>query len=119
LPATDVLRFPCLSFFFPPFHRNLSGIATCGFFSRDCLYSFLALPDTGKIDYADLTFPRNRSFVFLGANQVRLQKVTYSNIFMTSILEPQKPGRTVNYSADALGMSEGGSLLGVISSDSY
>jgi hypothetical protein len=113
------LRFPCLSFFFPPFHRNLSGIATCGFFSRDCLYSFLALPDTGKIDYADLTFPRNRSFVFLGANQVRLQKVTYSNIFMTSILEPQKPGRTVNYSADALGMSEGGSLLGVISSDSY
>lgn len=81
---------------------NLSGIATCGFFSRDCLYSFLALPDTGKIDYADITFPRNRSFVFVGANQVRLQKVTYSNIFMTSILEPQKPGRTVNYSADAL-----------------
>lgn len=84
-------------------NRNLSGIATCGFFSRDCLYSFLSLPDTGKIDYGDLTFPRNRSFVFLGANQVRLQKVTYSNLFMTSILEAQKPGRTVNYSAEALG----------------
>ncbi|TFJ80156.1 hypothetical protein NSK_008713 [Nannochloropsis salina CCMP1776] len=81
---------------------NLTGFATCGFFSRDCLYTFLSLPTTGKVDYGDLTFPRNRSFVFLGANQVGLEKVTYSNIFMTATAEPQKQGRTVNFSAQAL-----------------
>ena len=141
---------------------NQSGIATCGFFSRDCLYTFLSLPDKGKIDYADLRFPKNRSFVMLGGNQggwvggwvggwmclslpgllvyegsfkppslplstypthpptsssplthplthpptsspVLLNKVVYSNIFMTSVAEPQQVGRTVNYSSEALG----------------
>lgn len=86
-----------------PRRRNLTGFATCGFFSRDCLYTFLSPPTTGKVDYGDLTFPRNRSFVFLGANQVGLEKVTYSNIFMTATAEPQKQGRTVNFSAQALG----------------
>jgi hypothetical protein len=73
---------------------NMSGFATCGFFTRDALYTFISdvgmhtlptpSPVTVKlsmlthadpltqegVDYRDLYFPKNRSYVLLGVNQV-------------------------------------------------
>lgn len=75
------------SWLFPP---KPNSYATCGFFTRDAIYTFFAGPD--QIDYTDLIFPRNRSFVLLGVNQVKQQKAVYSNIFLTAVAAPQQVG---------------------------
>lgn len=70
----------------PP--SNIHFCRTCGFFTRDAIYSFFARPD--KLDYNDLTFPANRSYVLLGVNQVLRKKAVYSNIFMTAVAAAQQ-----------------------------
>lgn len=69
---------------------GLQGYATCGFFTRDAVYTFFQSPDKNTIDYHDLIFPRNRSYVLLGVNQVLRHKASYSNIFMTAVAAPQQ-----------------------------
>lgn len=81
-----------------PAWNRTDCIATCDWFTNDCLYSM----PTEDAPYEDFLIPRNRSLVVLGVNHPLVNKAAFLNILITGIRNPERPGHTPNFSSSHL-----------------
>jgi hypothetical protein len=86
--------------FYPIPEWNFTGLSGfCDFFVRDSLYSMYPNVNSTSEILKDLKFYKNRTFIAVGINQVKMRQCVYSNLLISTLSHPEDPLHTSNLTA--------------------